>query len=160
MKRDEMKHEMTLYGQKGKVCLEQNISIGFNRNVLFQTHLLFVTIYGLWSSFNIRWCWPVGMCHLLRDITFEYPVYLRIWSYLYGCTAGNVWISWAVVHIPNIIMVKNPSLVLLHCTFTMYWPRVYSMSQWWNLSKQKMAAPPGLFIGLQAINALKGTISG
>ena len=43
---------------------------GTNRNVLFQTHLLFVTIYGLmWSSFNTRWCWTFGMCHWLRDIT-------------------------------------------------------------------------------------------
>ena len=37
-----MKHEMTLIH-----------TMGPNKNVLFQTHLLFVTIYGLmWSSFN------------------------------------------------------------------------------------------------------------
>ena len=43
-KRGKMKHEMTLFHKMGP-----------NRNVLFQTHLLFVTIYGLmWSSFNIR----------------------------------------------------------------------------------------------------------
>ena len=34
------------------------------------------------------------------------------------------------------------------------------MSQWSNLGKQEMAAPPGQFIALQAINALKETISG
>ena len=38
-----MKHEMTLYDHKGKVCLEQNIPIGSNGNILFQTHLHFVT---------------------------------------------------------------------------------------------------------------------
>ena len=44
MKSGEMKLEMTLFH-----------TMGPNRNVLFQTHLLFVTIYGLmWSSFNIR----------------------------------------------------------------------------------------------------------
>ena len=33
---------------------------GPNRNVLLQTHLLFVTIYGLmWSSFHIRWHWSI-----------------------------------------------------------------------------------------------------
>ena len=37
---------------------------------------------------------------------------------------------------------------------------VYSMSQWWNLGKQEMAAPPGHFIALQAINVLWETISG
>ena len=40
MKSSEMKHEMTLFHKMEP-----------NRNVLFQTHLLFVTIYGLvWSS--------------------------------------------------------------------------------------------------------------
>ena len=29
-------------------------------------------------------------------------------------------------------IVKNPLLVLLHCIFTMYRPRMYSMSQWWS----------------------------
>ena len=45
MKSGEMKHDMTIYGHKGTVCLEQNISIGNNRNILSETHLLFVTIY-------------------------------------------------------------------------------------------------------------------
>ena len=44
MKSGEMKHEMTLFHTWDPT-----------ENVLFQTHLLFVTIYGLmWSSFNIR----------------------------------------------------------------------------------------------------------
>ena len=44
MKSGEMKHEITLFH-----------TMGPNRNALFQTHLIFVTIYGLmWSSFNIR----------------------------------------------------------------------------------------------------------
>ena len=43
MKSDEMKHEMTSFN-----------TMGLKRNVLFQTQLLFVAIYGLmWSSFNI-----------------------------------------------------------------------------------------------------------
>ena len=34
--------------------------MGPNRNILFQTLHLFVTIYGLaWRSFNIRWCWSI-----------------------------------------------------------------------------------------------------
>ena len=49
MKSGEMKHEMTLIH-----------TMGPNKNVLFQTHLLFVTIYGLmWSSFNIRRQCPI-----------------------------------------------------------------------------------------------------
>ena len=63
-------------------------------------------------------------------------------------------------HIPNVKIVKNLSPVVIHCTFTMYWPKVYSISQWWNLCEKYMAVPPGQFIALQAINALKGTISG
>ena len=44
MKSGEMKHEMALFH-----------TMGPNKNVLFQTHLLFVTIFDLmWSSFNIR----------------------------------------------------------------------------------------------------------
>ena len=44
LKSCEMKHEMTLFH-----------TMGPDKNVLFQTHLLFVTIYGLmWGSFNIR----------------------------------------------------------------------------------------------------------
>ena len=40
-------------------------TMGPNRNVLFQTHLLFVTIYGLmWSSF-------INICHWLCDITLS-----------------------------------------------------------------------------------------
>ena len=49
MKSGEMKNEMTLYAHKWKVCLEQNISIGTIRNVLCQTHLLFITMCGLCS---------------------------------------------------------------------------------------------------------------
>ena len=41
-----------------------------------------------------------------------------------------------------------------------YWPRVYSISQWWNVYEKERASPPGQFIALQAINALKGTIAG
>ena len=36
MKSSEMKHEMTLYGHKGRVCLEQDISIGTNSHLLTQ----------------------------------------------------------------------------------------------------------------------------
>ena len=35
--------------------------------------------------------------------------------------------------IPNAKIVKNPSLVGLHCTLTMYWLKVHSISQWWGL---------------------------
>ena len=60
----------------------------------------------------------------------------------------------------KIKIVKNPSPVVLDCTFTMYWPRVYCISQWWNLGEKERASPPSQFIALQAINELKGTISG
>ena len=61
MKSDEMKHEMTSFN-----------TMGLNRNVLFQTHLLFVAIYGLmWSSFNIRWYWSVW-----KSLITTYPTYL------------------------------------------------------------------------------------
>ena len=53
----EMKHEMTRW------------------KCFVQTHLLFVTIYGLvWSSsvtLNIRWRSCAPMCHWLRDITLS-----------------------------------------------------------------------------------------
>ena len=45
-------------------------------------------------------------------------------------------------------IVENPSLVVLDCTFTIYWPRVYSISQWWNLYEKEMSSPPGQFIAL------------
>ena len=61
--------------------------------------------------------------------------------------------------IPNLKIVKSLSLMVLQCTFRMYWARVYNISQWWSLCKKEMAAPPGQFIALQAINALKETIS-
>ena len=38
----------------------------------------------------------------------------------------------------------------------MYWPRVYSISQWWNLYEKERASPPGQFIALQAIKRSKG----
>ena len=45
-------------------------------------------------------------------------------------------------------LVENLSLVVLDCTFTMYWPRVYSISQWWNLYEKERASPPGQFTAL------------
>ena len=42
---------------------------------------------------------------------------------------------------PKIQIVKNLLLVLLHCTFTMYRPRMYSISQWWSQHKR-----PGLHL--------------
>ena len=43
-----------------------------NGNVLFQTYLLFMTIYG---SLNIRWRSCTPMCHWLRDITLSSNVF-------------------------------------------------------------------------------------
>ena len=61
--------------------------------------------------------------------------------------------------VPNVKIVKNLSLVALHCTFIMYWPRVHSISQWSSLFIKEDAAPPGQFIALKAIEALNETIS-
>ena len=54
MKSGEMKHEMILFR-----------TMGPNKNVLFQTHIIFMTIYA-WShvelfteTFNIRLCWSI-----------------------------------------------------------------------------------------------------
>ena len=59
-----MKHEMTLFH-----------TMEPNRKVFFQTHLLFVTIYGpMWSSFNIRWCSCAPMCHCIGFATSLYLV--------------------------------------------------------------------------------------
>ena len=49
---------------------------------------------------------------------------------------------------------------MVHCTFTMYWPRVYSIIEWWSQQKRQRATTPGQLIELQAINALWDTISG
>ena len=38
-------------------------------------------------------------------------------------------LSWRILKIE---IVKNPPLVLIHCTFAMYRPRVYSISQRWS----------------------------
>ena len=42
-------------------------------------------------------------------------------------------VTHSLIHwrVPNVKIVKNPSLVVLHCTFTMHRPRVHSISQWW-----------------------------
>ena len=73
IKSGEMKYEMTL-----------PYMMGPNRNVLFQTHLLFVAIYGLiWSTFNVRWHSRTPMCHWLHDITLSSTDYL---AFLY-CTS-------------------------------------------------------------------------
>ena len=53
----EMKHKMTLFH-----------TMGPNGNALFQTHLLFMTIYG---SLNIRLLSCTPMCHWLHDITLS-----------------------------------------------------------------------------------------
>ena len=41
-------------------------------------------------------------------------------------------VTWNQVRIPKMKIVKDLSLVLLHCTFTMYRQRVHSISQWWS----------------------------
>ena len=65
MKSGEMKYEMTLFH-----------TVGPNRNVLFQTHLLFVTTYGLvWSS-------PVKLLTQDDDGSFEDPLLPRTLLYL------------------------------------------------------------------------------
>ena len=63
------------------------------------------------------------------------------------------------LRIPNLKIVKNVSLVMLDCIFTMYSARVYSISQWGNLCEKERASDPGQFLALQPINPLKGTIS-
>ena len=35
--------------------------------------------------------------------------------------------------IPKLKIVKNSSLVLLHCAFTMWRPKMHSINQWWSL---------------------------
>ena len=54
-------------------------------------------------------------------------------------------------------IVKNLALVVFHCTFSIQHMKHKSMVK--SMYK-KMAAPPGQFIAVRAINVLKETISG
>ena len=87
-----------------------------------------------------------------------------LWTLFWSCHSklkGIHFNYWHLIspRIPNLKIVKNVSLVMLDCIFTMYSARVYSISQWEIYVKRKRASPPGQFLALQAINALKGTIS-
>ena len=121
----------------------------------------FVTIYDLtWNISNTRWRWNLRKSSITAPPIYLVMVtgnnclpHLKHWN-------RNFLRSGCQCYVPDMIMFENLSLFLLHCTFTVYWPRVHSMSQCWNLGKQEMAAPPGQFIALPAINALKETISG
>ena len=53
-------------------------------------------------------------------------------------------------HILKVKMVKIPLLVMLHCTFTMYKPKVRSTSQWRSCVYKERTAPPGQSIALEA----------
>ena len=84
MKGGEMKHEMTLFH-----------TMEPNRNVLFQTHLFSVTIYGLFGeTFNIRWCWSIWKSphslHVVMNQEEEHSV-LHLWTKL-----SSVWVSFCV----------------------------------------------------------------
>ena len=80
MKRVEMKHEITLFP-----------TMEPNRNGLFQTHLLFVTIFGL--------MWISSMRFLTQDNTgpFERPLLPRTPLYLIGVflsVKNNLWFKY------------------------------------------------------------------
>ena len=54
---------------------------------------------------------------------------IYIWNYLFKAKlAINVLSKIHSLRIPKVKTVKNPSFVVLHCTFTLYWPRVHSIS--------------------------------
>ena len=57
-----------------------------NGNVLFQTHLLFMTIYG---SLNIRWHSCTQMCHWLCNITYPVMCCLPCKISISGCFSDN-----------------------------------------------------------------------
>ena len=78
----------------------------------------------------------------LNDATDKCKGYLRVSPKVDH--SGND----ARIRIPNVKIVRNPLLVVLHCTFTMYLPRVHSINQWSSLCKQEMAAPPDQFTAL------------
>ena len=93
-----------------------------NRNLLFQTHLLFITIYG---SLNIRWCSCTPMCHWLRDITLSsndvscrhvvlHEPYLS-WKLAYKNYSFNVTVdcTWHNLH-HNIIDLRQSAMKPLH----------------------------------------------
>ena len=58
------------------------------------------------------------------------------------------------IRIQKLKIVKNPSLFLHQCTFTMHRPRVHSISQWRNQHLRERSASPGPFIALQAFDQM------
>ena len=70
MKSGEIKHEMTLFHTMEPI-----------RNILFQRHILFVTIYGLVWSFSVNFQQKMMLVHLkvpyYRALTFSSNGYVR-----------------------------------------------------------------------------------
>ena len=74
----------------------------------------------------------------------------------------NVNVKWShyefsvvLMCIPKVKIVKNLSLFLHQCTFTMHRPRVHSKSQWRRQHERQRPTPPGQFITLQVLIVLK-----
>ena len=81
--------------------------------------------------------WTEFLTHACENITFAQLLLRMVINWNDLCFWGGV--GWVVTvgkkmsfmtHILNVRIVKNLSLVVLHYTFTMYWPRVYSISRW------------------------------
>ena len=96
----------------------------------------------------------VSAVSISADLDLLFPLTLSIsgslWYRLHTLSAIQTWrykkninpLSWTNypieafvchTHIPKMKSVKNSLLVLLHCAFTMYRPRVHSINQWWSL---------------------------
>ena len=113
----------------------------------------------LWKQFEwwgTQRCWRHSNSTYCNHIslTFLHSQAVRMLKHLLApCSSQSHLVNFLLPNISQKMkIVKNPSLVLLHCIFTMYGLKVHSTSQWWSLCIKED--------GLWAINALKETNSG
>ena len=114
---------------------------------IFITCAIFCQILSLGENLKAKWQFSVHIhsfkkitcCNWRQQITHvttlnqQRKIYHVLISIL-SAVNPNMWIchfwqvGWFTGHIPNMKTVKNLSLVVLHCTFTMCWPKVHSIS--------------------------------
>ena len=75
-------------------------------------------------------------------------------------TSNNTLPVAKAVNIPKMKIVKNPSLFQQQCTFTIYRPRVYNLSQWWSQHKKESGCTSWSIHSIASFWCLKEIISG